>query len=634
MMSNRFLKRGSSFLLSMLFACQFLAAQDTARVTLSDTVAVVAAADSIVVETARLDSGRRDSVSFFNAIDYTLQRRKRPADKVEFKNTRFMDNTFLMLSGGIQRLAPWGMHHFDVGPDLSVSVGKALNPANMFRAGISAGYWNRNTDQSKLVHGGLQVDHLFNISSFALGYDPGRIFEVSTVEGIGYHLSSFGKEVKQVFEAHLGLQLKLHPFSRMDFVLEPRVTFYSDGVDHSGGSNWHKYDLAYGALAGINYRFTTSEVNLSSDSFFPENGWLSNTFVSFSGGVQAPFSPDGISLSNAVGPSANLSVGKWLMPLFGVQLSAYAGFNRWGAKERPGEYYLSAYAGGRAELLVDLLSFFTARQDNRFGVVAMAGVDFGKMSKRIELPYHKIKDGYVGATAALQLKYYVRDNIGIFLEPRILHIPYHLDMRRENSVVTERYDYNDKLWAVNVGLELRRASKTQIEEHNADGLFYPGFFVSAGGGTNVPLKMANRWNCYGYQAGAAFGYRFAPLSAVRLSADYAYSKTKIKGDDWCSTTVGIDYMGGLLGFFQGYDPVRPFDLEVVAGPVVTYDYTGKQWRFGGEAGLHLSYEVANGCRVYAEPLVRVYKRPFAPVAEINGCTIVPLLSAGISYSFW
>ena len=576
-----------------------MAAQDALRVAAVDTVETVVA-DSATADAAR--PGRRDSVSFFNAIDYTLQKRKRPADRVEFKNSRFMDNTFLMLSGGIQRLAPWGMHRFDVGPDLSISMGKALNPSNMVRAGVSAGYWNRDTDKSKLVHGGIQVDHLFNMTSFALGYDPGRVFEVSTVEGIGYHLSSFGKEVKHA-------------------------------IDYSGSSNWHKYDLAYGALAGINYRFTTSEVNLDSDSFFPENGWLSNTFVSFSGGVQAPFSSDGIGFSNAAGPSANLSVGKWLMPLFGVQLSAYAGFNRWGAKERPGEYYLSAYAGGRAELLVDLLSFFTSWQDSRFGMVAMAGVDFGKMSKRIEWPYHKIKDNYVGATAALQLKYYVKDNIGIFLEPRLLHIPYHLDMRRENSVVSERYDYNDKLWAVNVGLELRRASKEQLEENSAEGLFYPGFFVSAGGGTNVPLKMANRWNCYGYQAGAAFGYRFAPLSAVRLSADYAYFKTKIKGEDWRCTTVGIDYMGGLLGFFQGYDPLRPFDLEVVAGPVATYDFTGRQWRFGGEAGLHLSYEVAGGCRVYAEPLMRLYKRPFAPVAEINGCTILPLLSAGVSYAF-
>lgn len=82
---------------------------------------------------------------------------------------------------------------------------------------------------------------------------------------------------------------------------------------------------------------------------------MDNTFVSVAAGgqLQASRLTSEIGLVNSVGPHISLSAGKWLIPAFGLRLSAFKSSDTWHKKvtassaNSAGEefYEMSAYAG-------------------------------------------------------------------------------------------------------------------------------------------------------------------------------------------------------------------------------------------------------------------------------------------------
>ena len=102
--------------------------------------------------------------------------------------------------------------------------------------------------------------------------------------------------------------MKLHLFPQADFFLEPLLTFYSDGIDHYTRTNWHKYDLGYGARLGFIYRLS----NPLPAHLRKEKGQESDrpaTFVSAQGGVQYQYSDlvREMGITNTFGPHAAVS---------------------------------------------------------------------------------------------------------------------------------------------------------------------------------------------------------------------------------------------------------------------------------------------------------------------------------------
>lgn len=98
----------------------------------------------------------------------------------------------------------------------------------------------------------------------------------------------------------------------------------SDGIDHSFQKNWHKYDMTYGAVVGMNYRFKAWKP-FGKIPILEGDHFLDNTFVSIAAGGQFQGSrlTSEIGLVNSIGPHISLSVGKWLIPAFGLRLSAF-----------------------------------------------------------------------------------------------------------------------------------------------------------------------------------------------------------------------------------------------------------------------------------------------------------------------
>ena len=589
----------------------------------------------------------KDTVSAgFDATRQMFQKRYQHPDAVPF-DTLWKNNVYISLFGGMDKMIPRGNTDFNTGPAGGIAASWQFAPAHALRASLLAGNFSRKIDNETLMRFGLQADYLLNVSSYVNGYNPGRIFEFLTVAGVGYQLSSLAGRTEHVADLHLGFQLKLHPTAHVDFYLEPRFTIMSDGIDHSFQKNWHKYDMTYGATVGMNYRLKAWKP-FGKIRILEGNRFLDNTFVSVAAGgqLQASRLTSEIGLVNSVGPHISLSAGKWLIPAFGLRLSAFKSSDTWHKKvtassaNSAGEefYEMSAYAGGRLEGMLDATYFFNGRQVNpKFSVNVLAGGELGYILK--ENGYRPAKGGYTGFTGGVQLKYRLFGDVSLFVEPRTSLASYSLKTseKEEGRYVAKKF--TDNLYSINVGIEIRRADEENRMARSLNReLFRPSFFVSGAIGFSTPIQM-KRYELkryFGYQAMINAGRIFTPLSSLRLGADYTPLSTDLKGKTvkYDMASGSLDYMLNLTNLMTGYDPERKYDIQLFAGVVASVRMQHESRFFiGGEAGLHTSYRVNRRFKVFLEPKIRIYGKELLMQDNVQGSDIMMSLNAGTSFSF-
>lgn len=127
--------------------------------------------------------------------------------------------------------------------------------------------------------------------------------------------------------------------------------------------------MTYGATVGMNYRLKAWKP-FGKMRILEGNHFLDNTFIGIAAGgqFQASRLTSEMGLTNSIGPHISLSAGKWLIPAFGLRLSAFKSADTWHKKviassaSSAGEefYEMSAYAGGAWKVCWMPLIFLTA----------------------------------------------------------------------------------------------------------------------------------------------------------------------------------------------------------------------------------------------------------------------------------
>lgn len=386
----------------------------------------------------------------FNALNYSLQKRYIPKGQ-EFKNNNFSDNLYIGIWGGIDKIVPRAGTKLSLGEQAGVSATKEFNAINGMRL---SGYWKSfscESDNMRLNGYGIAIDHIFNISAFLNGYDPHRFMEISTVEGLGGRISTLGDEVKGSFDLHLGLQLKINTNSRINIFIEPQIAILTDGADHSSQRNWHKYDVGYGGIIGINYRLGSYYKRDKTQLYTEYERFLANSFISIGGGVQFQNSAlvRQIGILKSIGPNGYLSLGKWLVNPFGIRISGFISQNDWRYNEDIAQNEWCRYGGARIEAMLNPIAFFTKDKFVHWEVIPMFGVEFGKMNK--QNGSDPIQKSYTAMTGGIQLKYYIKKNLAVFIEPHASHIPYSFIKKGEKT----KSSYADDVFNLNIGIEFR-----------------------------------------------------------------------------------------------------------------------------------------------------------------------------------
>ena len=133
-----------------------------------------------------------DTVKQFNALDYSLQKRYRPANET-FISDRFIDNTFISAQGGIFNLAAWGDTKYAFGPSATLGMGKWINEYNALRISLSWKNFARKRDIAEFNLAGIGVNHLFNISSYLGGLQAQQILRTFHSRGTDVHMLDNGR---------------------------------------------------------------------------------------------------------------------------------------------------------------------------------------------------------------------------------------------------------------------------------------------------------------------------------------------------------------------------------------------------------------------------------------------------------
>lgn len=387
----------------------------------------------------------------FNALQYSLQKRYRPKG-YEFRNKNLMDNTYLSAQIGIEGIVLRQGADIRGGSKFSFAAGKLLTPAHSVRVSLNGGWFGQESNDEKLYHFGIGASYLFNITSHLKGYDPYRPFEVSTVSGLGYQLSSGAGETFHVGELHLGAQLKLNIHHQLDFFFEPLVTFYTDGIDHFSQKNWHKYDVGYSASIGFIYRLKDPLKNQKHQGGTSREAFLRNTFISIAGGAQFQYSDfvKEMGITKSIGPHISLSVGKWYTSYLGLRFSGFYSTDKW--QQLPQEKHeTTTYGGFRVEGMFNVLGLGDPDRIRRFSLSGLLGAEAGYMNKTDEKA--PIKSTYLGLTGGLQAMYRITRNFSVFIEPRGSLVPYsNVEKDPGNSRISVRKNYSDNIFNLNLGI--------------------------------------------------------------------------------------------------------------------------------------------------------------------------------------
>ncbi len=388
----------------------------------------------------------------FNALRFSMQKRYRPAN-APFKNERFLDNTFIRADAGSWSLFPYNSTTYSFGPKASLAVGKNFFPLHSFSVGVNIGEIRRNADAARVWSGGGEIGHSFDLTGLFHGYDPTRIFSVSTYEALGLDLdrtSGISSAHKWTADVYLrfGLDFKAQIARNTEIYFRPSLIGGSQGLAaQTTASGCHfGYAFSFGVLQHFNRllpQYASPRLSFKD--------WLSKgAFVSLGAGAQFQAS-DIVTETVGLLPSAReslfLSYGRLVTGPLSVRLSAFYGRDIW--KEFAGGRQIGCYYGGlRPELLFDPISY-TKKTRRWFSLPVIIGAEAGLMIKPDD--GYTIRRLYLGLCGGVQAAFHITKRSSIFIEPRFSLVPYSWKSRSSFALVNSLSNYYDTLFSLSLG---------------------------------------------------------------------------------------------------------------------------------------------------------------------------------------
>lgn len=410
----------------------------------------------------------------FNALDYSMQQRFRPADEA-FTNAY----SLLTVGGAADLLKDSGLESFSLVRGAYLDFGRRVHKYNAWRLGLGAGQLFRNSDYRSFYRAGLSFEHNFFFGSYLGGYRNMRPFDVYSVLGLGADAflgsdtagGAFG-EVGSVTVApyvRIGLGFQFRFCDRASLLMSPQYAFYpmqfvvmDKGVGDAGS---RKYDSGFNMRVGVQF-----DLGKDSESV-REDGMM---FVSAQGGVQFQngFAMwNSSSFNDALMESVSLSVGRWTEPYLAARGSIYHGRDVWkilgaDAASTSGGRMICRYDALRLEAMFDPFGIGKAsRRDVRFSTPLIFGMEAGLMNKSDRSL--DIRRLYVGLSTGLQLRYDFSlsssdrrsggrfgNRMGIFLEPHCSVVPYCFNDVVDGRLVPGGKNYWDAVISLSLGVEI------------------------------------------------------------------------------------------------------------------------------------------------------------------------------------
>lgn len=532
------------------------------------------------------DEERKNTPSIgFDPSSVRLQKRYRPLENDSLFPKQWWRRFYFGIGGGIQGLTD------NIGMVSNASanayLGYRLTPIHSFRLSGSYIKYNFNGNNKSAKSLGVGIDYLVNLSNFAWGYDPSRVFEVSTVVGIGARYSRAALPSKINPYAHIGLNADVYISKYASLFFEPYIGAQRQMSTVLNNPSREKWNLMYGFSTGL-------QVSLENrtDYFSEADSIYKKIFLDTSIGVVSSGRSGGI--LNRLGVGYQAALGLWINPMIGLRVGAHGESFYWTSRIRnknnvPVRYsHNQVLVGGRAELMLNPLNFSKkwreAPEGHDFDLNLLLGGELGWELKN-GLYGESIRRShayYYGITSALQALYRIDKGTYIYIEPRYQAIYY-------NDKKSEGWSPSDHIASINVGSRVYLTKPFSFKR--PQGAYIPHWWVAIDAGAlkyyNAP-RVTKSGLGLNPTIGFAAGYDLSPWASFRAQLAYqrlynvhtarysGYSGSQKRYGEglWESSYDAMDlrlsYMLNLNNLLQGYDAERRFNLWWTVGPSLSY----------------------------------------------------------------
>lgn len=535
-----------------------------------------------------------ESFAQFNALDYRLQKRPKLDS---FDNPKFKDNTFMSVGAGLKLNFLNEVGGMEIGPSASYYFGKWFTPINGARVGIDMAFlYDKNYGTSGLF--GVNVDYLANITSFARGYNPDRLFEFYGIAGLTYKRSFRYGSGKSFYGGVLGFQGNFTLSPLVDLYIEPKVTMANDSYNDPGKNLARKFDLLPEVTFGVTYKMVPEERRQTTE--FKEKSFNENLFFTTSFGVQRIISRMlDINGKDYVGFGGMLGFGGWFDELQGLRISALAGYSPYSRENEISGTKKLISGTLRADYLVNYSNLFGGYNENRiFKLIGTFGLE---MAVTKYLSGTSKLSGGVGL--GLQGAFRVSPTIDLFLEPRISFYN-----KSYTHGITNRFD---SMGSVFMGLTYHNTNRESKREHkniksksNTENIF-----ATLSAGVGAPFSKYDE-DLHGadlltYRVNLGIGKWFNQRSGLQITGGTMLLGTRNpRVPDNApyrvrTMTLGADYLLNITNVVLGYKENRLFELVGGAGLSAIYHHT--TFYPAIQAFLRGNFNLANDWSLYIEP---------------------------------
>ena len=594
--------------MTFLECAQLLAAHsihNMPNMMMSDSISHDSVA-SLAVETLAVDtvskkesSSRVYSKKTDNYVDGVIDFEIKPLGKRyleqgpdTFTRGRFYEHLNIGFYAGIHQFVPKSGWKVEPGLALGLNAGYDLTRLHALR--VSAWYAAYGIDGTnrKLKHLGVDVDYLFNLTSYIYGYNRNRRFNLYPTLGMGYVLARFNEPQKHTFKGQVGLNLSCRVSPNVSLYAEPFFSLTYDGADHSP-SNPGKYDMMYGAQVGakVDLKNQANE-DITGDS----NG---KYFFEFASGITM-FNAEHLDLGNTLGGNYQFSFGKWLALALGFRITGHVSDYGWSSSYIEGNKvghiqttpmyeirHKTRLLAGRGEVLINPINFGKKARVNerKFDLNLAVGGEYGWIDKYIPGTGDGLETTYTGFTAAIDFLYNIDMNASLYIQPRFSVVNYEVPYVKSSEV----NKYTDEVYNLAAGVRIYRPLKGNCAKVRSN-YFVPRYFVGGQIGT-LRHALTSEWigdRNVNISSGVHGGAHLFPLVSVKAQVDYmkldkqkknpyvlnyagqSFTYNALWKHSYGLLSAKLLYMMNFSNLWQGYQSDRKLNVFLQTGPVYSY----------------------------------------------------------------
>ncbi len=629
-------------------------------------------------ETPKYEAGHKG----YDALKYAMQQRYRYPDLISFSNSSFLSHFYL---GGVmsyEQIAPQKGFEYTSAPMYGIVVGKDITKSHSLSLQLMYGKTPTKGDMqySDLTRLKAQMNHHFNFTRYYLGFNPFRIFELSSTIGLGYQNYELWNKKDNSKYILFGLRGMFRIGHNVMLGIEPHIAMADKSYDMSSVDyTSNRYNVSYGVATSLMYemRNELSGIEKTDDFVFARN------YLFAGSGLQ--YLDTNVLLNDGVGPNFVFGYGRWLTRNFAMQLSGGYSAGTWREKKIKADkvnnlpaykaYARSQYIYGRGELLFNL--YTTAKKHtgikNDFSVNLLGGYEYGMQWKYYPTVTNQENSYYSGFTGALNLKYHIDRGTALYLEPRLSFVKYSTPYNSPYEYIKTEENY--RRYSVTLGMETAFDKKT-VKSTDVDDVFLPEYAISLFGGLNYIFERTGYYggprakNIFGlnveHQPHRYWGYRvmfdyskygFNNILTYKHTAKKVTTQKGLWNTNYNVLSVGLDAKFDITNFLLGYSPDRRWRSAIYFGPVATKiismdkslssdepramngrattkkNYNDKL-QLGLYAGINHRYNVTPLFNIFCETGLRVYNNEIfaSETLDFNPVKILNFV-AGVGYNF-